>query len=864
MLSKIRSFSQKSISNEVEMSDFTQRYSLFKELLEKNTAALRLINDIEDVMLNPNSFDYDEVVEQCERLVEIVRSLSVNLVDLSRNRYANLTPVAEKIGRSLLKELRARPKLEKCNWTIPLVNLSHEKSVLVGNKAANLADIANRVFLPTPKGFAVTAYSCHHFFLQAGIYDKAKRRLRHLDVHDMEQLEAVCNEIKSLILQARLPDEISRAVQHEAQVLANEFGEDLRFAVRSSASAEDSASSSFAGQFDSVLNVSLKNLDAAYKEVVAGIVNPRAVFYRRGKGYRDIDDLMSVLCVTMVDAVSSGCMYTIDPNYHIADNICINANWGLGVSVVDGSARTDYWLIDRENKTTLVEEIATKETMLVMGREHQLRTVAVPLAQRDAPCLTPEQLRTLADHGLKLEEHFGLPLDIEWAVDKTGKIIILQARPLPRVDDDVSLVELEQAVAVPADRIMIHAGMTAAPGSASGPAYILDSDKRLADIPEGSILVARQTSPTLVPAMSRVKGIVTDVGSVTGHMASVAREFKIPTLVGTETGTTVIRSGEVITLDATRRTIYQGKVDAIIKDKQPVNLIADSPVYVRVRGALNKAVPLNLLDPSGEDFRPEGCLSLHDVIRFAHEIAMREMFHLGEGMRDRGERTGKRLRNTPLNAYVLDLGGGIENTASSTAKPVKDPRDVFVEQIASIPFQALLRGVTHDNVRWSGPVRVNVRGLMSVFLEGVVNDPRLEGGLGEPNYAIISKRYLNFNARLGYHFVTIDSFCSEQINSNYITFSFKGGAADVGRRTRRAKLMAVILRKMGFRVEHKGDLLKAEMRKYDTKRLTEKLDLVGRLLGSVRLLDMVLTDDEELAWYADEFFKGNYTFSRTQ
>ncbi|GAB6056922.1 PEP/pyruvate-binding domain-containing protein [Desulfonatronum parangueonense] len=832
---------------------FAKRYKVFKDLLEKNNSALKVINDVEDMMLNPDTFDYNDVVAHCEQLVAIVRDLSSDLHVLSLNRHAGLKSIADRIGRSVLKELRGRQKLEKSNWTISLTNLSREKSALVGNKAANLADISNRVHLPTPKGFVVTAYSCHHFLKQMGIYEKVSRKLRHLDVRDMKRLEAVCNDIKALILGSPLPDEISEAVLHEAGVLAGDFGGNVRFAVRSSASAEDFILSSFAGQYDSVLNVSVENLLFAYKEVVAGIYNPRAVLYRREKGYRDIDDLMSVLCMIMVDAVSSGCMYTIDPNYHLADDICINANWGLGVSIVDGSARTDYWRICRESKSALVEEIAKKDSMLVMGREQHLRLITVPSARQSVACLSADQLRTLTYYGLKLEEYFDSPLDIEWALDKAGKIIILQARPLQRVAGDVPVVELEQDVHVPKEHILIHAGMTAAPGAACAPAYVLEDDKSLADIPEGCILVARQTSPTLVPAMSRVKGIVTDVGSVTGHMASVAREFKIPTLVGTETGTATIRSGETITLDATRRTIYKDQVSAVLRNKAPVNLIADSPVYIHVRGVLKKVVPLNLLDPRSSEFVPEGCTSLHDVIRFAHEMAMHEMFHLGDGLKDNIGRIGRKIRDTPLNAYVLDLGGGIEKKEIF----VKDSIDIAAKDISSIPFKALLKGVTHEGVQWSGPLLENPRSLESAISRAVANDFHKRDVLTEPNYAIISKRYLNFNARLGCHFATIDSFCSEQVNSNFVTFTFKGGAADIGRRTRRAQLMAMILQRMGFRVEHKGDLLKAEMRKYDTSRLTDKLEHIGRLLGSVRLLKMVLTDDGELQWYVNEFFKGN-------
>lgn len=853
---------KKDFKAENQMNDFVFRYTLFKNFKKMNATALRVLNDIETMVHKPSTFDYDKIVDQCERLVVIVNDMSLQLAELSLNRHANLPAIAKKIGRSVLKELRAKPKLERSNWTIPLANLSHEKSSLVGNKAANLADIANRVYLPTPMGFTVTAFSCHHFFQQAGIYEKLKRKLRHLNVRDTERLEKVCTEIKSLILQSPLPESIARDILREAQLLSSEFGENLRFAVRSSASGEDSASSSFAGQFESVLNVSTENLVLAYKEVVAGMFNSRAVFYRRGKGYRDIDDLMSVLCVTMVDAVSSGCMYTIDPNYHVADNICINANWGLGVSVVDGSARTDYWRICREDKKILVEEIPTKDTMLVMGSEKQLLSIAVPPDRRDIPCLNPEQLQTLTDYGLKLEKHFSVPLDIEWALDGTGKIIILQARPLPRVTDEFPIEELEKQVHASGERILIHAGMTAAPGAASGPAYILESIEGLAAIPDGSILVAHQTSPALVPAMAKVKGIVTDVGSVTGHMASVAREFKIPTLVGTENGTRVIQPGQIITLDATRRVIYQGEVAAVLKAKAPVNLIADSPLYIRVRSVLTKVVSLNLIDPRVEDFIPERCASLHDVIRFAHEMAMREMFDLGAGLMGSEGRRGRRLRNTPLNVFVLDLGRGICKSPSANDDPSEPTVDVFLDQIASIPFKALLKGVTHKKVLWSKQLHVNTNMVNLDNKTSVVPESSIQGGMGEPSYAIISKRYLNFNAKIGYHFVTIDSFCCEEINSNYVALSFKGGAADVGLRTRRADLMAMILIRMGFLVDHKGDLLKAEMRKYDIDRLTEKLDQIGRLLGSVRRLDMVLSDDEELSWYADEFFKENYSFEK--
>jgi pyruvate, water dikinase len=829
-------------------SVFGIKYSHFEHLLKSNSQSLSLINSLEDLMLNPRSFDYTDIVLQCEQLIQIVHQIAFELNLISNGKYPQLNDVSDKLARGIRRELHGKQKMEKSSWTISLANLSHEKRALVGNKAANLAEVSNRVYLPTPKGFAITAFSCHHFFKKSGIYEKIKRKIKGLDVSDFAALQKVSSEIKSIIINSKVPEEVASAIRYEMRLLIKEFGSAIRMAVRSSATAEDSESSSFAGQFDTLLNVSEANLIKAYKEVVAGIFNPRAVFYRRSKGYRDIDTLMSVLCIIMIDTYSSGSMYTINPNYHVEDHICISANWGLGVSIVDGSTRTDYWQVCRDKKRILIEEIAKKETMLVMGDEYHLKKLPVPDEQQNIPCLSHEQIRTLSEYGLKLEDHFGQPLDIEWALDKNGTIFILQARPLPRVEDEVPVEELEKEVDVPEERILLKGGMTASPGAVCGPAHILGMDQNLAHVPEGSILVGHQTSPSYVAAMGKVKGIITNMGSVTGHMAAVAREFRIPTLVGTEVGTELIRPSEIITLDASRRIVFHGEVQSILSEKPPVNLVKDSPVYKLIRRTLDeKVVPLHLIDPRSDNFTPEGCRTLHDVIRFAHEMAMREMFDLSATIKETDKQVALKLKNSPLNIYLLDLGGGIERKAPS--------RDVTLEEIASVPFQALLRGIFHKNVRWSGPA--GLTGELGVRVPD-------EHPVGEPSYAIVSKSYLNFHTKPGHHYATIDSFCSEQVHSNYIILFFKGGAADVGRRTRRAKLMALILTRLGFRVAHKGDMLKAEMRKYDSPRIQEKLDAIGRLLGAVRHLDMVLSDDRQLDWYVDEFFQGNYSFTVPQ
>lgn len=267
---------------------------------------------------------------------------------LSQGRYPGLFQVTEKIGVQVLRRLSRRKKLERTSL-LPLASLSHENQGQVGGKAANLGEIANRVGLPTPRGFSVTAYACHHFFLAGKLYEFIREQFKGLNVSDTKQLEAACKKVQARITATPLPKNLESRILYEARQLAKDFGPDTRLAVRSSATGEDSESS-FAGQHFTVLNVAEKDIVRAYKEVVASMYTPRAVFYRRSVGYRDQDVVMSVLCLHMVNARASGVMYTVDPNAPGREAIIVSAAWGLGVSVVDGSMPADFWRIGKKDR----------------------------------------------------------------------------------------------------------------------------------------------------------------------------------------------------------------------------------------------------------------------------------------------------------------------------------------------------------------------------------------------------------------------------------------------------------------------------------------------------------------------------------
>ncbi|PKN06965.1 MAG: pyruvate, phosphate dikinase [Deltaproteobacteria bacterium HGW-Deltaproteobacteria-8] len=850
--------SEKKPANRTEEAAVKRKYEFFKSLLIKNNRSLELLTELEHLLYENKPFTLEQVLTLSEDLISLVYDLAEDLNALSHGKYPGLFDATERIGITVLKDLVRRKKVKKSELVLPLRSLSAAMSDEVGGKAANLGEVQNRAGLPTPQGFAVSAYACQKFLRATGLSERIERRMRGIDVKDTERLVALCEEIQAMILTAEVPEETRRGMAREMDALIALFGPEVRVSVRSSATCEDSEAT-FAGQHATVLNVSAANVPAAWKEVVASTFSPRAVYYRRSKGYSDHDVIMAVLCVTMVDARSSGVLYTHDPSQMDSDDLLVSAAWGLGVSVVDGSGQTDFARLCRKDMRLVTSEVAVKKRRLVLqgaGALDGIREEAVPRAQQAEPCLNHARLLQLASYGLKLEEHYGQPLDIEWAQDQRERLFILQARPLGvEQSPGTEGCSLEPGGSEPLHgrEVLLHGGATAAAGSAAGPAYILTSDHNLTAVPQGAILVARQTSPTYVPVMDRIRAIVTDVGSVTGHMASVAREFGLPTLVGVENATLKIEPGAEITVDATNRIVYRGIVPELIHDTPPVNLMRGSPVYKAAQEALKRMAPLTLLDPKADNFTPEGCLSLHDVIRFAHEMSMREMFNLRDEMED-AEGAVRLRAGLPLNILVVDLGGGLTPTAPKKV--------VELEHIKSAPFQALLHGMTHPDIRWLGGVGVSLTGFASIMAESILTDPNADGSMGGPSYAVTSDHYLNFNTRLGYHFAVVDSYCGPSINDNYIVFSFKGGAADIARRSRRANLIAQILKRLGFKMEVKGDMVRGEIKKYSQSDLKQKLDMVGRLLGAVRLLDMVLSDDGQIGWYVEEFFKGNYSFER--
>jgi pyruvate,water dikinase len=548
----------------------------------------------------------------------------------------------------------------------------------------------------------------------------------------------------------------------------------------------------------------------------------------------------------MVDAAVSGVLYTLDPRFPEHEVMMISAAWGLGAPIVSGKVKTDLFTVDRKAPHPLVTlDIVLKETELVRINSGgtDLRPVQENLQTKS--CLSDEQIRHIAEAGLRIERHFKKPQDIEWAIDRQNKLYILQARPLNIKAQVAEMVCDIASVLETCPVIFANKGMIAAEGIAAGKVFVVRSEEELNDFPQDAILVTPYTSPRLAKVIKKANAIITDVGSPTGHMATIAREFRVPTIVNTEVATQLLHSGQEITVDARQNVVYAGTVKELCYYEFSEEAFEETYEYRLLRRVLKKIAPLNLLDPSDHNFVPEACKTYHDITRFVHEKAVEALIGLEYASLRNTPVVSRKLKfDVPLDLVLIDIGGGIK---SSNATGEITPEDVL-----SVPMSAFLKGLSAPGAWNTDPMSVDLGSFMSSLTRTfsfAVASPRQVG----QNLAVLSSEYVNIHLRLGYHFNMIAAYISEIPNDNYAYFRFLGGVTDIARRSRRAQLLSEILAKNDFRVDVRGDLVVARIKKLSHERMLQKMHLLGLLVGFTRQLDIKMTTDQEIKRSIENF-----------
>jgi pyruvate,water dikinase len=496
---------------------------------------------------------------------------------------------------------------------VPFANVRRADVPTVGGKGANLGEMT-AAGLPVPPGFILTIEAYRQFYESNELGARVAAELKRIDPDDPTALERTATALRHMILDGSVPDALRIAIEQAYDELdPTATG---RVAVRSSATAEDTAQFSFAGMFESFLNVSGK---AAVVEAVKGCwvstFSARVLFYRIKQNF-PLEMPVAVIVQRMVNSEKSGVMFTTDPATRDPSRMVIEAAWGLGEAVVQGAVTPDRHVIDKKSLTVVATEITEKEFLLAWDAGKKT-TVRIDLAgdrRAKAPVLTATELKALAKLARLAEEHYGVPQDLEFAIE--GKDVYLtQSRPITTLQLATTSATTSSTPAAstrPAvsGKPLVH-GLGASPGRATGIVRVLESPNDEAAMKNGEILVTHMTSPDWVPIMRRAAAIVTDAGGMTSHAAIVARELGLPCIVGARDATRVLADGNTVTVDGSAGTVTAGGVVAAQPVAAPVNVTAAktvAPPITATRLYVNLAEPERATDVAARDVDGVGLL----------------------------------------------------------------------------------------------------------------------------------------------------------------------------------------------------------------------------------------------------------------
>lgn len=451
-------------------------------------------------------------------------------------------------------------------WTISLDKVDKNSVPAVGGKGANLGEMM-KIKLPVPKGFVVTTDSYLKFIQDNRLQGKIEKLLNEMDIENSESLVSGSAQIHELIMSSETPALIADDIisSYRALYMADELREisgkaldfirvgrdQLPVAVRSSAVAEDSSSTSFAGQMVSILNVAgPKQLLESVKRCWASLFEPRAIFYHRNNNVKM--QAIAVIVQRLISADKAGVMFTADPVTGDTSKIVIEASWGLGESVVSGQVTPDTYTYDRSTKNVEIQ-VNRKDTMRIrdlFSGDTKSQVVLPELVE--AQVLNMEEISSLVEYAELIEDHYGSPQDIEWCTER-NKLYIVQTRPITTLGKQ----KIETKKEIGNEEIILQ-GSPASPGFVTGNVKKIGGISEFSKLNQGDILVTQMTTPDMVPIMKKASAIVTDTGGLTSHAAIISRELGIPCVVGTREATRKLHDGDTITVDATAGKIYRG------------------------------------------------------------------------------------------------------------------------------------------------------------------------------------------------------------------------------------------------------------------------------------------------------------------
>ncbi|MGV3741527.1 MAG: phosphoenolpyruvate synthase [Burkholderiaceae bacterium] len=466
-------------------------------------------------------------------------------------------------------------------YVIDFRNLRMADVAFVGGKNASLGEMISQLSgmgVRVPGGFATTAQAFQDFLSfsteeGSSLAQRIRDRLAALDVSDVRALASAGEEIRRWIVETPFPPRLEEAIVNAYQQLADESQEEMSFAIRSSATAEDLPDASFAGQQETFLNiVGIANVLEAIKHVFASLYNDRAISYRVHQGFSHEEVSLSAGVQRMVrsDLGAAGVMFTLDTESGFRDVVFITSSYGLGETVVQGAVNPDEFYVHKpmleQGKMPVIRRaIGSKLIKMEFTGEakagRSVRTVDVPAESRNKFSLSDEEVIELAKYAVTIENHYGRPMDIEWGKDgRDGKLYIVQARP-ETVKSQQKATDTQQRYKLKSTSAVLATGRAIGQKIGSGPVRVIHDPSEMDRVQPGDVLVADMTDPNWEPVMKRASAIITNRGGRTCHAAIIARELGVPAVVGCSDATEVLKDGQMVTVscaEGDEGKIYDG------------------------------------------------------------------------------------------------------------------------------------------------------------------------------------------------------------------------------------------------------------------------------------------------------------------
>lgn len=440
--------------------------------------------------------------------------------------------------------------MQPSNYVIWFKDIKKEDASLVGGKGANLSEMMSLSF-PVPNGFVITTAAFFDFIKENNLSSKIKHLISHVDFNNQRSLDNASRVIKKEIVEGKLSQTFVKKILSGYGYLGNSISDPF-VAVRSSSNLEDLKNASFAGQQDSFLNVKGDaKLILKIKQVWASLFSTRAIFYRHQNRLDNLAFGTAVVVQKMVNAETSGIMFTIDPVSNDKTKIIIEAIYGLAEPISRGEITPDHYKVSKDGLDLVYKKIFEQKMMLKKEKDLN-KNVKVSKNKRLNQKITSEQIKTLAALGKNLEKHYGFPQDIEWAIEK-NKVYFVQTRPVTTTQNQKEKYALDTKHHTP-----ILQGDPASPGIGIGKANIIESAKEIGKVEKGDVLVALSTNPDYVLAMKKAVAIITEKGGRTSHAAIVSRELGIPAIVGAKNATKILKNGIMVTVNGTTGDVYKG------------------------------------------------------------------------------------------------------------------------------------------------------------------------------------------------------------------------------------------------------------------------------------------------------------------